>query len=208
MRPLYQETILPNLAYLGGPAEVVYWLQLKDVFEYYKADFPILMPRNFAMVVDKNTKRKIDSLGLAHEDLFEDFIMWKKKYIEKHSELDLFLVNEKEKINEVIDHIKSDVAKVDMTLKPSVESMKVRIDKIINHFSKKIRRAEERNYEESLNKMVAIKSALFPNGVPQERIVNFLQFYLQEEEFIQELLDLFDPLDFRYIILEPDGDKI
>ncbi|MEQ6329287.1 bacillithiol biosynthesis BshC, partial [Pseudomonas chengduensis] len=29
LRPLYQEVILPNLAYAGGPAEVIYWLQLK-----------------------------------------------------------------------------------------------------------------------------------------------------------------------------------
>jgi len=208
MRPLYQETILPNLAYLGGPAEVVYWLQLKGIFDYYDTDFPMLMPRNFAMIIDKNTKRKIENLGLAQGDLFEDFIVWKKKYIEKHSELDLFLVDEKGKINDVIDHIKTDVARVDMTLKHSVESMKVRIDKIINHFSKKIRRAEERNYEDSIKKMEAIKTALFPQGIPQERFVNFLQFYLQDEDFLQQLLDLFDPLDFRYIILESDGDKI
>src|SRR5690606_8288642 len=27
MRPLYEEVLLPNLAYIGGPAEVAYWLQ-------------------------------------------------------------------------------------------------------------------------------------------------------------------------------------
>jgi bacillithiol biosynthesis cysteine-adding enzyme BshC len=30
MRPLYQECILPNIAYIGGGAEVVYWLELKS----------------------------------------------------------------------------------------------------------------------------------------------------------------------------------
>jgi bacillithiol synthase len=47
LRPLYQEIILPNLAYLGGPAEVVYWLQLKGVFDRYEVDFPMLMPTEF-----------------------------------------------------------------------------------------------------------------------------------------------------------------
>jgi uncharacterized protein YllA (UPF0747 family) len=32
MRPVYQETILPNLAYIGGNAEIMYWLELKDYF--------------------------------------------------------------------------------------------------------------------------------------------------------------------------------
>src|SRR5690606_23983307 len=36
LRPLYQEMILPNLAYVGGPAEIAYWLQLKPVFDHYR----------------------------------------------------------------------------------------------------------------------------------------------------------------------------
>jgi uncharacterized protein YllA (UPF0747 family) len=46
MRPLYQECILPNIAYIGGGAEVVYWLELKSNFDHYKIDFPILILRN------------------------------------------------------------------------------------------------------------------------------------------------------------------
>src|SRR5690606_35332588 len=42
LRPLYQETILPNIAYIGGGAELAYWLELKKVFENYKIDFPVL----------------------------------------------------------------------------------------------------------------------------------------------------------------------
>jgi uncharacterized protein YllA (UPF0747 family) len=53
MRPLYQECILPNIAYIGGGAEVVYWLELKSNFDFYKVDFPILILRNSALVVRK-----------------------------------------------------------------------------------------------------------------------------------------------------------
>jgi uncharacterized protein YllA (UPF0747 family) len=51
LRPVYQEVILPNLAYTGGPAEVAYWLQLKPVFDHLKLAFPILLPRNFGMII-------------------------------------------------------------------------------------------------------------------------------------------------------------
>ena len=33
LRPLYQETILPNIATVGGSAEIAYWMQLKTAFE-------------------------------------------------------------------------------------------------------------------------------------------------------------------------------
>jgi uncharacterized protein YllA (UPF0747 family) len=34
LRPLYQELALPNLCYVGGGAEVAYWLQLGGVFRW------------------------------------------------------------------------------------------------------------------------------------------------------------------------------
>ena len=58
MRPVYQEIILPNIAYLGGSAEIIYWLQLKGVFDYYKMSFPVLMPRNFGMIINQTTAKK------------------------------------------------------------------------------------------------------------------------------------------------------
>jgi bacillithiol biosynthesis cysteine-adding enzyme BshC len=72
LRPLYQETILPNLAYVGGPAEVVYWLQLKDVFTHFRTPFPILMPRNFSLVMDAPTVRKFEKTGLELVDFFQE----------------------------------------------------------------------------------------------------------------------------------------
>ncbi|MBC7493641.1 MAG: bacillithiol biosynthesis cysteine-adding enzyme BshC, partial [Flavobacterium sp.] len=40
LRPLYQEVILPNLAYIGGGGELAYWLQLKAMFKLFKTTFP------------------------------------------------------------------------------------------------------------------------------------------------------------------------
>ena len=33
LRPLYQETILPNICYVGGGSEISYWLELKKCFD-------------------------------------------------------------------------------------------------------------------------------------------------------------------------------
>src|SRR5690606_22131291 len=72
LRPLYQEVILPNLAYLGGPAEVVYWLQLKSVFAHFEIPYPVLLPRNFALLINEKVKRKMSQLNWDEEDLFVD----------------------------------------------------------------------------------------------------------------------------------------
>ena len=73
LRPLYQETILPNLAYIGGPSEVPYWLQLKPVFEHYQTTFPILMPRNFALYIPSVSAKRVSRLGLTPEETFSGY---------------------------------------------------------------------------------------------------------------------------------------
>ncbi len=65
MRPLYQECILPNIAYIGGGAEVVYWLELKSNFDYYKVDFPMLILRNSGLVIGKRGCRQNNKDGFA-----------------------------------------------------------------------------------------------------------------------------------------------
>ncbi|HEX7846853.1 MAG TPA: bacillithiol biosynthesis cysteine-adding enzyme BshC, partial [Chitinophagaceae bacterium] len=53
LRGLYQETILPNIAFIGGGGETAYWLQLKELFEHYKVPFPVLVLRNSFLVIEK-----------------------------------------------------------------------------------------------------------------------------------------------------------
>ncbi|GAB3649985.1 bacillithiol biosynthesis cysteine-adding enzyme BshC [Echinicola sediminis] len=204
LRPLYQECILPNVAYLGGPAEVVYWLQLKPVFDHYGTDYPMVMPRNFALIKDTKAGRKAKALGLSDEQLFVDYQEWKKEYVKQQSSHDLELSEQKKALAAIFEQLGEEAAEIDPTLKQSSESAKVRAMKVLEHFGKKLRRGEERNMETALRRMEELKSLLFPSGVPQERKNNFLEFFLADEQFIHELYPLFDPLDFSYIILEKD----
>ena len=49
--------------------------------------------------------------------------------------------------------------------------------------------------------MEDIKERLFPGGSAQERIVNFLMFYLEDPDFIEKLYAHLDPLDYRLVVL-------
>src|SRR5690606_34380866 len=43
LRPLYQETILPNVSFIGGGAEVAYWLQLRELFVEHGVFYPVVL---------------------------------------------------------------------------------------------------------------------------------------------------------------------
>ena len=202
MRPLYQECILPNIAYIGGGAEVVYWLELKSNFEHYKVDFPILILRNSGLVIGKETAAKIAKMDLQPTDLFKSSDTIKNDWIKKHSQHNLTLTDEWRELNCVFEKIKLRAGKIDNTLTPSAEAVQARLKHAIDNLEKKLIKAEKRNYHTRLEQVEHIKSDIFPKDSLQERTENFGLFYVKwGQEFIDELIRHFEPLDFKFTVL-------
>jgi bacillithiol synthase len=202
LRPLYQETILPNLAYIGGPSEVPYWLQLKGIFNYYGEQFPLLLPRNFALVINQASKKRIEKLGITAEEFFADEVSLRRSYVERNSENSLSLAFEIDDVSEVFERILKKSLAIDQTMKGAVEAEKSKIISSLENLEKRIKKAEERNQETSVTQLLALKHKLFPDGGLQERKENFLNFYLNDKDFIKKLLEAFDPIDYSFNIIE------
>jgi uncharacterized protein YllA (UPF0747 family) len=193
--------ILPNLAYVGGPAEVVYWLQLKGVFDYFKTPFPILMPRNFAAVMDEPMQRKFEKTGLELKDLFEEKNFLFNHWIAKNSNANLSLGNELKDAEAIFKKVKDLASTIDPTLRQHADAQTKRMVQAIEVIEKKMLRAEKRKQADKIRQTEAVKDFLFPNGSPQERTDNFLNFYQQDPQFIKKLIQSFDPFDFRFNVL-------
>ncbi len=202
MRPLYQEVILPNLAYIGGGAEVVYWLELKANFDFYQVDFPILILRNSGLIVSKRAVEKIEKMGLVLTDFFQDTTALKTNWIKVNSQNQLQLKQEWQELSQVFERMNLQNSKIDPTLGPSTEAIKKRLEHAVFNLEKKLVKAEKRNYETRLNQIDQIKAELFPGGILQERNENFGLFYVKlGSKLIDELIANFKPLDFKFTIL-------
>lgn len=201
LRPLYQETILPNLAYVGGPAEVVYWLQLKEVFHHFKTPLPILLPRNFALVIEQHIMRKYEKTGLTLTDLFEEKNFLFNHWTLTNSAHDLSVNTERLAVENLFDQLKQRAGNIDPTLAPFVGAEGKRTLNSIEKIERKMLRAEKRIQREKLNQIESVKDILFPNGHLQERTDNFLNFYQQDTQFINMLIATFDPFDFQFNVI-------
>jgi bacillithiol biosynthesis cysteine-adding enzyme BshC len=202
MRPLYQELILPNIAYIGGGAEVVYWLELKSNFDFYKADFPALILRNSGLVIGKQTAARIAKMELEPVQLFLSTDQLKNEWVKKHSKHVLNLTGEWREFNSIFEKIKLRAHKIDPTLSPSAEAVQTRLKRAIDNLEKKLIKAERSNYHTRLEQLQQIKADLFPNGSLQERSENFGLFYVKwGQTFIDEMIRNFEPLDFKFTVL-------
>jgi uncharacterized protein YllA (UPF0747 family) len=63
-RGLYQETILPDVAFIGGGGELAYWLGVQILFDHYEVPFPVLILRNSFLVIEPHWKEKLKSSAL------------------------------------------------------------------------------------------------------------------------------------------------
>lgn len=205
LRPLYQEQILPNLAYTGGPAEVAYWLQLKEVFNHYQTTFPILLPRNFGLVIPNRIQHKIGKLKLTSSELFTETEQLKKNITKKFSPQKLYLNEERLSIKKLLDDIKQQANEVDPSLAQMTEA---ETQKTLNSFEKiekKMMAAEKRKYADKMRQIDEIKGFLFPGNGLQERKDNIIPFLKADKNFIQKLLKSFNPFDLKFHIIRWDG---
>jgi len=205
LRPVYQEVILPNLAYVGGPAEVAYWLQLKGVFDHFQVPFPILFPRLFAMIIAKAISKKMDKLQLTDHEIFQDFDSLKEKLLYENSDPAHNLDEQIHEIETVFTAIQQKANEVDKSLEGFIASEFKKVEKGVVNIQKRLKRAEEQKEEVKLNQLRGILDKLFPNGHPQERQDNFLSFYINNPYFIEDLIKSLDPFALKYNILSEDA---
>ncbi len=202
MRPLYQECILPNIAYTGGGAEIVYWLELKSNFEFYKVDFPILIPRNSGLLISSEIVKKIAAMELMPSDLFKSTDDLKSYWVKKHSGQQLHLEDERRELASVFERIKLRAHRIDSTLGPSAEAVQARLQHAINNLEKKLIKSEKRNYHTHLEQIEQIRNELFPKNSLQERTENFGLFYVKwGQQLIDDLINDFEPLGFKFTVL-------
>lgn len=178
LRPVYQQLILPNIAYVGGPGELAYWLQYKTMFDALNILFPILMPRNFVTVLDAGTKNKIDKLNFKPEDFFKDAKELIDAYQLKTNNV-FALDTEKEELTKLYNGLIEKVSAVDKTLNAAAMA---ELQKVINGVEQligKANKALKQRSETEINQINGVKQKLFPNGTPQERSDNFAGFYFK-----------------------------
>ena len=188
LRPLFQETILPNLAYVGGPSELTYWLQLKETFDGVNLNYPKLILRDHFAFISAKQFEKWKHHGLKAEQLLHDFndltaalLMEENKdsldFSGYHKQIDLL---QKDLTKLVIEEDKS----LEATVGSSINNMKKSLDVLQGKLKKSIKRKNE----QKLNQIQNIQRKIFTNGVLNERKESFIGIYINDPQSYVDLL--------------------
>lgn len=204
LRPMYQEIILPNIAYIGGPAEVNYWLQLKDVFDVNQIQFPIIELRKSIILLNEKTLQNIDDMGLDITTFLAEQREIGEEFVEENgADIPDYSTHYKA-IEDELETIKQKALEVDTNLKPFLEGEFKKITDTFGKLDNKLQKFEKQKFENQLKKIENIKSKFFTPGKLAERVDTILsEPQISNQQIIESLLETFNQQKSPLIIIIP-----
>jgi bacillithiol biosynthesis cysteine-adding enzyme BshC len=203
LRGLYQETILPNIAFIGGGSETAYWLELKRLFVHFRVPFPMLILRNSFLLINEQEKDKLDRTGLSVADIFRPEEELINEWVRRQSQQQLSLEGEIAEGQAYYEKLKRIAASVDSTLVQHVEALQAKALEPIRELEKKLLKAEKRKFKDQQRQINVLQSALFPMNGLQERTDNFMPWYAARgKKFIEALYAHSPTLEQEFIVLQ------
>jgi len=193
-RPVMQEFLFPTLAFVGGPGEIAYWAELKEVFNVFQMEMPPVFLRHSFTIIERNILSAMNDFHVEIEDIFSPaFTELKEKWLQNELK-----INYKEKIQAVRDQIKEIhvplqkmVAETTPNLKDFAKENYRKIDEQLSFIEKKMEQTIEKQHSEQIQKWDRILNQLCPNNKPQERVWNVF-YYLNKYglNFVHDLCSL------------------
>lgn len=191
LRPVIQDTLLPTVAYVGGPAEVAYHAQTSLVYRKLLARAPAILPRAAFTLVPAHVANLFKKYNLDAREVFAGRHLLRAKLEAEALPQALsarFEAGEKT-IKDMMEGMREPLAKLDQTL---VGALDTAAEKMLYQFSSlraKAGRAEGFRTGVVNTHENEIANSLLPNGELQERSLAFLPFLASEGSQLLEQLD-------------------
>lgn len=187
MRPLYECTLLPDIAYVGGWAELTYWSQLRSSFEAFDIPFPVLFPRMSASLLPQSVADRWSALALKPEQLnlplaeLQDLIaapFWNESELQQI----------RGEFESSFERLRGFMTVIDPTMDRNVAGESSKLNQYLEGLPKKIRKAIANRHPEPFRRMAEIKNQLAAEGQVQERVLNFFSFAGENHQDLIQLL--------------------
>jgi bacillithiol biosynthesis cysteine-adding enzyme BshC len=204
LRPVYQETILPNLAYIGGGGEMAYWVQLKKVFEAHQTIFPLLQQRNSLLLLDANTAKKVNKTNWEVARFFTDKQTLIKEYLAEQPDMQLDFSNLSAAFASLEQIMRDKTKEVDEALSSFANAESVRIKNQLTQFEAKLIKQQKAKHEQQLAALEHVSERFLPANELQERALHWLNFAPAGDfnNLFQAICQAVDPFQNDLIVLD------
>jgi bacillithiol biosynthesis cysteine-adding enzyme BshC len=178
LRPLYQDTLFPVLAYVGGPSELAYLAQLSGLYRHFGLVMPLVAPRASFTVIEPREARFLERSRIPLPRLSSNDESPLNDVLRRHSPpaLEEGLLRAQTCIQEITSALERDLAEVDPTLVQTVASTRGKLFHHLKELEGKALKAVKKKNDTIRGQFLAARTALFPGFGIQERTLSPLVF--------------------------------
>jgi bacillithiol biosynthesis cysteine-adding enzyme BshC len=205
LRPVFQDGILPNIAYVAGPSEIGYSCQISGLYKHFGVIPAAIFPRHSATFIDRKTQELLNTENIEPQSLMKDFIAIENKLFEKERNvlLDSCFRKLKDVIQSDFRNIINEAEILDSSLRRSGETHLKQVLSHVENFEGKVRAIEKRNYSVMRERYRRASNLLYPKNTLQERklsVVSLLSIIGIDrlKSTLNELMKM--PADLHYFI--------
>jgi len=206
LRPLYQDAVLPTVAYVGGPSEIAYFGQLKGVYETFGLPMPVIYPRKSVTIVEKKIDHILKKYHLSVPDLWRDAAgaigEITKEEIPDAVGQALLLVRDHLERDQA--SLRAEILAFDPGLAESVDLAKGKMNQQLDFMHKKVQQAARKRNDIAVQQLHKAVDNLFPNQRLQERVFNIVPYLIKYgAAFIDKLdqaIDI-DEADHQFLVM-------
>lgn len=191
LRPIVQDTLLPTAAFVVGPGETAYAAQLRDIYPLHGLQQPLLWPRLSVTWLEPNVARILKRFGVSATQFQADPAGTLGRALATERKVGAMSLGELEQIAQQLQRITDEIGGLDPTLVRAAQRTRQRTTARVEHLQTLAAHALARAEDTRTGQVTRLKKHLLPNGVPQEREMNFLTYLLKHgQKPLDMLLDL------------------
>ncbi len=195
LRPIVQDFLLPTVAYIGGPAEIAYFAQLRPNYRLLDRVDPVVLPRASFTLIEKRHAKTMSKYGIQFADLFAGFEEALKAVVERSLDQNTATIfDETEKaFEDQLEKLRASLIAVDATLADALKGGREKILYQLHNLRTRFIHTRGKRDETTKQQIERLFAALYPNKNLQEREINVAYFLAR---YGYELIDrIYDEVD-------------
>jgi len=178
LRPVVQDSVLPSVAYIGGPAETAYLAQSEVIYRSIAGRMPVAVPRGGFTILDERSHRHMTRYGLSLTDFFhgEDALRERMARALAPPALAETLRHTAGEVDAAVERMRRELAGFDPTLAKALDHSARKIRYQLGKIERKTGREALRRNQRAASDAAALFALVYPERHLQERFYSVLPF--------------------------------
>lgn len=210
MRPLVQDTILPTVAYVGGPGEIAYFAQLRAAYEEFNIPMPVVYPRKGFTLLERHVESTMETLSISIQDVWGGLSAKRDALAAEEIPGPL-----KEALATAVGNLERDLGAVcreatamDKSLGQTADGIHLKIRHQLNLLEGKVIQAAKKKQKIVGRRLTKAENGLYPNRHLQERVFNVTPFLMKYGfSWLGKLYNALDLTHFDHQVFDFEAEK-